>query len=81
MQAVDGKILSGVAVPTNDEIDIVAVNTGRLHGALRRDQAHRRRRLAVAGNVSAANAGALANPLVGGIHGLFEIVIGDDLLR
>ena len=56
-------------------------DAGGLDGATRRDLGHVDRGLTVSGDVAPFDSRASPDPLIGGIHGLLEIEIRDDLFR
>ena len=65
----------------HDEIDFSRRDARGLDGAARGDFADVDGSLAFGRDVPALDAGASADPLVGGIHLLFEIEVRDDLFR
>ena len=78
MVAVAGKVSSGVVVAQMIDVELARIDAG-----IRQRRARRRQReigglLAVRDDAALADAGALADPFVGGIDALGEIVIGDD---
>ena len=71
--AVAGKVLSGVEVASDDQVDVVGRQAGIVERRARRRLAERGRRLALAGDMALADAGALDDPLVGGLDHAFEV--------
>src|SRR6202165_4401645 len=65
----------------SDEVDISRCDACRLQGAACRLFRQIERRLALRGDVAALDAGAAANPLIGGVDHLLQIEVGDHLLR
>src|SRR3546814_11783356 len=66
---------------TDDEVDVAGPHAGLRHRLAGRGGAEVGGHLAVGGDVALVDAGALTDPLVGGIDPLGEIRIGDDLCR
>ena len=64
----------------HDQIEIAAAHAGAAERPLRGADGQIRGQLAVGGDPALADAGALADPLVGGIEPGGQLVIGDDPL-
>ena len=79
--AVAGNVSSGVAVASTIRSRSPAFSAGMVERALRGLGREVRGELAVGCDVALADAGALLDPLVGGIHLLGQIGVGDDPLR
>ena len=64
----------------DDQVDIRGAHSGRLEGTARGMFGKVDSGLSVGGDVPTLDAGASPDPLVGGIHHLFEIGVGENLL-
>ena len=65
----------------NDQVNRVGRDTGNGECAGSGNRPHRCGGLASSGNMSFANAGARADPLVARLHDLLKIGVGEDCLR
>ena len=65
----------------DDQVDVGGRAAGGVQGALGGLDRQVARRLVVAARVALLDAGALADPLVGGVDDLGQVVVGDDLVR
>ena len=74
------KGLVGRRCGKNNEIDRTRLDAGRGNRLARRFGCEAGGRLIVAGDVAVTNAGALDNPLVAGIDGLGQFIVGDGSL-
>ena len=81
MVAVAGKVSSGVVVAADDHVEFAGVDAGIGQRGARGRQRQVGGLFAVACDMALADAGALADPFVGRIHLLGQIVIGDDVVR
>jgi hypothetical protein len=79
--AVAGKVLLGVEVARNDQVDIVRRHSGIAECGPRSDFTERGGRLVVCRDMALANAGALGDPLVRGFDHALEIGILHDAAR
>ena len=62
----------------DDRFDIFAGYAGGLQGVLCGADGEVGDGLVLAGAVTSNDAGALANPLIGGVDGLDDVIVGDD---
>ncbi len=81
LTAVAGKVLSGVEVAQMMRSMSAGVRPASVERSARCCLAERRRRLALAGNVALANAGALDDPFVRRIDDIFHVAIGHNAFR
>ena len=81
MQAVLGNTRSGVVVATMQQIDIGRHHARRLERRARGMQRQIAGEFTFGGDMPFADAGALDDPLIGGIDQLFEIGVGEDAVR
>ena len=79
--ALAGKVLSGVEVADDDEIDRLRVKPGRASAARAAAIAEIGGRFAVGRDVALADAGALHDPFVGCVDHPRQFVVGEGALR
>src|SRR5665213_2753905 len=76
-----GKGFVGCGGAADDDVDFARVHARVGQSLARRRQRQVRSLLAIAHHAALADAGALADPGIRGIHDLGQIVVGDDFLR
>jgi len=75
-----GKRLVGRRRRQDDQVEVGRLDPGVVERPLRGLDRQMGRELTVGREVTLANAGALPDPLVGGVHGLRKFFVGDDTL-
>ena len=73
--------MSGVTVPTTIEIDLLQVDWMRLLQILHRFDRQVARGDSLVHQMTLANPGAFQNPLVGGVHHCFKVLVGQNARR
>ena len=73
--------MSGVTVPTMMSVNLLQIDGVGLHEVLDRFDGEIARRHAFVHQMPLANAGAFQDPLVGGFHHLFQVLVGKDARR
>ncbi len=79
--AVDGKMWSGLEVPTTIRSRSARADTRILERATCRCRSESRRGLALSGDAALPDARPRGDPLVGGVDHRLEVVVGEHLLR